>query len=285
MSNQTTLNSKISYVGVGLHSGVEVHLTLQPAEADTGIVFVRQDLPGNPQVEARAENVTSTLRATTIEANGIKLFTIEHMMSAFNAMKIDNCQVIIDAEEPPVADGSSQVFCELIKEAGVRELEAPRREIIIDRLYRVDDGDKFILAVPYDGFRVSFTSINPHPLIGIQYGDYEISPEEYTREVGKARTIAYEAEVEALRKMGLGLGGTMENVIVYNDQGWMNELRYPDELVRHKILDIVGDLRLAGFVRGHFIAVKSGHALNTTMAKLLAREFDPTLTGGKSLPS
>ena len=140
-------------------------------------------------------------------------------------------------------------------------------------MYRVDDGDKFVLALPYDGFRVSFTSINPHPLIGIQYGDYEITTEEYIKEVGAARTIAYEAEVEALRKMGLGLGGTMENVIVYNDEGWMNELRYPDELVRHKILDIVGDLRLAGFIRGHFIAVKSGHALNTTMSKHLAEKF------------
>jgi len=270
---QTTLNSEISYVGVGLHSGVDVHMTLQPAEADTGIVFVRNDLEGSPQVEAKAVNVTSTLRATTIEDNGIKMFTIEHLMSAFNAMKIDNCRVLIDSEEPPVADGSSKVFCELIAEAGIKELEAPRHEIIIDKLYRVDDGDKFILAVPYDGFRVSFTSINPHPLIGIQYGDYEITTEEYIKEVGAARTIAYEAEVEALRKMGLGLGGTMENVIVYNDQGWMNELRYPDELVRHKILDIVGDLRLAGFIRGHFIAVKSGHALNTTMSKHLVEKF------------
>ena len=273
MIKQTTLNSEISYVGVGLHSGVDVHMTLQPAEADTGIVFVRNDLEGSPQVEAKAVNVTSTLRATTIEDNGIKMFTIEHLMSAFNAMKIDNCRVLIDSEEPPVADGSSKVFCELIAEAGIKELEAPRHEIIIDKLYRVDDGDKFILAVPYDGFRVSFTSINPHPLIGIQYGDYEITTEEYINEVGAARTIAYEAEVEALRKMGLGLGGTMENVIVYNDQGWMNELRYPDELVRHKILDIVGDLRLAGFIRGHFIAVKSGHALNTIMSKHLAEKF------------
>ena len=137
----------------------------------------------------------------------------------------------------------------------------------------MDDGDKFILAVPYDGFRVSFTSINPHPLIGIQYGNYEITPESYLSEVAPARTIAYEAEIDALREMGLGLGGTLENVIVYNDDGWMNELRYPDELVRHKILDIVGDLRLTGFIRGHIIAVKSGHALNTTMAKLLAEEF------------
>ena len=273
MVYQTTLNSEVSYTGVGLHSGVDVHMTLQPAPANTGIVFVRRDLPGMPRIEAKASNVTSTVRATTIEANGIKLFTIEHLMSAFNAMGIDNCLVLIDAEEPPVADGSSKVFAELMAKAGIKVLDALRREIVIDRLYRVDDGDKFILAVPYDGFRVSFTSINPHPLIGIQYGNYEITPESYLSEVAPARTIAYEAEIDALREMGLGLGGTLENVIVYNDDGWMNELRYPDELVRHKILDIVGDLRLTGFIRGHIIAVKSGHALNTTMAKLLAEEF------------
>ena len=273
MVYQTTLNSEVSYTGVGLHSGVDVHMTLQPAPANTGIVFVRRDLPGMPRIEAKASNVTSTVRATTIEADGIKLFTIEHLMSSFNAMGIDNCLVLIDAEEPPVADGSSKVFAELMAKAGIKVLDALRREIVIDRLYRVDDGDKFILAVPYDGFRVSFTSINPHPLIGIQYGNYEITPESYLSEVAPARTIAYEAEIDALREMGLGLGGTLENVIVYNDDGWMNELRYPDELVRHKILDIVGDLRLTGFIRGHIIAVKSGHALNTTMAKLLAEEF------------
>ena len=273
MVYQTTLNSEVSYTGVGLHSGVDVHMTLQPAPANTGIVFVRSDLPGMPRIEAKAANVTSTVRATTIEADGIKLFTIEHLMSSFNAMGIDNCLVLIDAEEPPVADGSSKVFAELMAKAGIKVLDALRREIVIDRLYRVDDGDKFILAVPYDGFRVSFTSINPHPLIGIQYGNYEITPESYLSEVAPARTIAYEAEIDALREMGLGLGGTLENVIVYNDDGWMNELRYPDELVRHKILDIVGDLRLTGFIRGHIIAVKSGHALNTTMAKLLAEEF------------
>lgn len=270
---QKTIASSVSYTGVGLHSGKDVHVTLEPGEPDTGIVFVRADLAGAPQVEAVADNVTSTLRATTIEDNGIKMFTIEHMMSAFNALQVDNCRVIIDAEEPPVADGSSRVFMELIEKAGIAEQDKQRQELVIDRIYRVDDGDKFIVALPYDGFRVSFTSINPHPLIGIQYGDYDITQELYAKEIAGARTIAYEAEIEALRKMGLGLGGTMENVIVYNDQGWMNQLRYPDELVRHKILDIVGDLRLAGIVKGHFIAVKSGHALNTTMAKLLRKEF------------
>ena len=273
MALQTTIASAVTYTGIGLHSGREVTMKLQPGKADSGIIFVRADLPGQPQVEARASNVTSTLRATTIEANGIKMFTIEHLMSALHGAGIDNVRIIINAEEPPVADGSSREFFQLIQKAGITELPEDRRELVVDRLYRVDDGDKFVLALPYDGFRISFTSINPHPLIGIQYGDYEITPELYSREVAAARTIACEAEVEALHKMGLGLGGTLESVIVYNDDGWMNPLLYPDELVRHKILDLVGDLRLAGMVRGHFVAVKSGHALNTTMSKLLQREL------------
>ena len=269
MAFQTTIAAPVSYTGVGLHSGKDVTMKLQPAEADTGIVFTRVDLPGQPQVEAKAENVTSTLRATTIEDNGIKMFTIEHVMSAIHGAGIDNVEICINAEEPPVADGSSREFFQLLQKAGIRQLDRERQEIVIDQLYRVDDGDKFVLALPYDGFRVSFTSINPHPLIGIQYGDYEITEEHYLKEIAPARTIAYEKEVEALHKMGLGLGGTLENVIVYNDEGWMNPLIYPDELVRHKILDLVGDLRLAGIVKGHFVAVKSGHALNTTMSKLL----------------
>lgn len=273
MALQTTIASEVSYRGVGLHSGRDVVMKLLPAEADAGIVFIREDLPGCPRIEARAENVTSTLRATTIENNGVRLFTIEHLLSALHGAGIDNIQVSINAEEPPVADGSSREFFQLIQAAGIRELAVERREIVVDRLYRVDDGDKFVLALPYDGLRISFTSVNPHPLVGIQYGDYEITPEVYLREVAAARTIAYEAEVEALHKMGLGLGGTLENVIVYNDEGWMNSLLYPDELVRHKILDLVGDLRLAGIVKGHFVAVRSGHALNTTMSRLLSREL------------
>ena len=157
----------------------------------------------------------------------------------------------MNAEEPPVADGSSLIFFDLLRKAGLRELTAARREIVIDKVYRIDDDGRFVMVVPYDGFRVSFTSINPHRLIGVQYEDFEINPDTYRTELAPARTIAYEAEIEALQKMGLGLGGTMESVIVYNDQGWLNKLRYEDELVRHKMLDVIGDLRLSGIIRGH----------------------------------
>ena len=270
---QQTIAKEAVYTGVGLHSGKEVHMKLLPAQEDTGIVFVRTDLEGQPLVHAVASSVTATVRATTIEENGIKFFTIEHLMSAFQAARIDNCRVELDAEEPPVADGAALEFLDLLASAGIKEQEKERNEIVIDRVYRVDDGDRFVMVLPYDGLRVSFTSLNPHPLVGTQYCDVELDEGVYRKEIAPARTIAYEKEIEALHSMGLGLGGTLENVIVYNDEKWLNTLRFPDELVRHKVLDVLGDLRLAGLIRGHIIAVKSAHALNTQLAKKIYEAF------------
>ena len=275
MQKQRTLKTEISYTGIGLHSGREVHATLKPAPEDTGIVFVRTDLPGAPQIHAKAENVTSTLRATTVEEDGHKVFTIEHLMSAFHAHRIDNAYVELDSEEPPVADGASLVFFELMAKAGIAEQAKDRKEIVIDKVYRIDDEKtgRFVMVLPYDGFRVSFTSLNPHKLIGVQYEDFHIDEAVYHKEIAPARTIAYEKEIQALREMGLGLGGSLENVILYNDEGWLNPLHFEDELVRHKILDVIGDLRLAGIIRGHVIAAASGHALNTQLAKEIAAAY------------
>lgn len=269
MPKQKTLKSAVAVTGKGLHSGVEVQLELKPAEIDSGIFFVRKDLAAGNKISATPENVTSTLRATTLEENGVKVFTVEHLLSALSACGIDNCAVEMNAEEPPVLEGNSIGFFEMIKSAGTIEQAAERKVIRLEKVYRADsdDGKKFIIALPYDGFRISFTSINPHPLIGIQYADFEISEEIYRAEIAPARTIAYEKEIEALYAMGLGRGGNLENVIVYNDEGWLNKLKYPDELVRHKILDVVGDLRLVGFLKCHIIAVASGHALNAQLAK------------------
>lgn len=275
LQKQRTLKTEISYTGIGLHSGREVHATLKPAPEDTGIVFVRTDLPGAPQIHAKAEDVTSTLRATTVEEDGHKVFTIEHLMSAFHAHRIDNAYVELDSEEPPVADGASLVFFELMAKAGIVEQAKDRKEIVIDKVYRIDDEKtgRFVMVLPYDGFRVSFTSLNPHKLIGVQYEDFHIDEAVYHKEIAPARTIAYEKEIQALREMGLGLGGSLENVIVYNDEGWLNPLHFEDELVRHKILDVIGDLRLAGIIRGHVIAAASGHALNTQLAKEIAAAY------------
>lgn len=276
LQKQRTLKTEVSYTGIGLHSGREVHATLKPAPEDTGIVFVRKDLSGEPQIHAKAQNVTSTLRATTVEENGNKVFTIEHLMSAFHAHRIDNAYVELDSEEPPVADGASLVFFELMAKAGIVEQAKDRKEIVIDKVYRIDDEKtgRFVMVLPYDGFRVSFTSLNPHKLIGVQYEDFHVDEAVYHKEIAPARTIAYEEEIQALREIGLGLGGSLENVIVYNDEGWLNPLHFEDELVRHKILDVIGDLRLAGIIRGHVIAVASGHALNTQLAKQIAAAYE-----------
>ena len=275
MPHQITLKREATCFGVGLHSGKNVNMILKPAPVDSGIIFVRTDLDERPSIRAVADNVTATVRSTTLEQNGVKVFTVEHLLSALHAHQIDNCIVELDAEEPPVMHGSAIDFFNLIRLVGTVDQPADRHECVVDKIYRIDDqttnGRRFIIALPYDGFRVSFTSVNPHPLIGIQYGDFDIDRETYAREIASARTIAYENEVETLHKMGLGLGGSLESVIVYNDDGWRNDLIYPDELVRHKILDVIGDLRLAGIFKGHIIAAASGHALNTKLAKLLSK--------------
>ena len=197
-------------------------------------------------------------------------------MSALNACGVDNCLIELDAEEPPVLSGNSIDFFKMIQAAGVVEQDKERKIIRVEKIYRVDgeEGKRFVMALPYNGFRVSFVSVNPHPLIGIQYGDFEITEDIYEREIAPARTIAYEKEIDALHKMGLGLGGTFENVIVYNDEGWLNKLNYPDELVRHKILDVIGDMRLAGILKCHIVAAASGHTLNTQLAKKIYADFN-----------
>jgi len=273
LEHQTTLAKEIQYSGIGLHSGLEVHMRIKPAPAGTGVVFERTDQTDRPRVRASAQNVAATMRATTIEEDGVRFFTIEHLMSAISASGLDNCIVELDSEEPPVADGASLAFFDLIEKAGLKTLDEERSVISVDRVLRIDDGDRFIMIVPYDGLRVSFTSLNPHPLAGTQYTDVIVDAASYRREIAPARTIAYEGEVEALRKAGLGLGGTLETVIVYNDERWLNTLRFPNELVRHKALDVIGDLRLAGVVRGHVIAVKSAHALNTALAKKIYETY------------
>lgn len=267
MQCQTTLASVTQFSGTGLHSGRSVSITLRPAPAGTGIVFVRTDLAGAPQVKACTANVTGTMRATTLEYGIAKVFTVEHLLAAFAALGVDNCQVDIDAVEPPVADGSSLPFIQLIQQAGITELSEPAEVITVKETLAVRLPDKFIAIMPYDGFRISFTSVNPHPMLGVQFGDFELSPAVFEAEIAPARTIGFMHEVAALQAQGLALGGSLENAVVYDHEKVLTPLRFSDELVRHKILDVIGDLALAGRVRGHVVAVKSSHAINTELAK------------------
>lgn len=268
---QTTVAKTVTYIGTGLHSGKDVTITLTPAPINTGIVFERTDLVGNPQVVAMASNVTNAMRATTLESGSAKVFTVEHLLAAFYALEIDNCLVKINSVEPPVADGSALPFVRLIEEAGVVQQEALRTLVEVTEAQTVRVDDKFITILPYDGLRITFTSINPHPMLGVQFGDYEITKEIFIKEIASARTIGFMHEVELLHAQGLALGGNLENVVVYDDEKVLTKLRFPDELVRHKILDIIGDLALAGRIKGHIIAVKSSHAINTALAKKISK--------------
>ena len=264
---QQTLAGSIQCDGIGLHSGKPVSLRLMPAPPDSGVRFVRTDLPGQPQVAARAELVTSVLRATTLTDGEVTVYTIEHLLSALHMLGVDNCLVEMNAPEPPVMDGSAKDFADLILQVGRVTQAAERKEVRLQEAVTVREPDRFIVILPYDGLRVSYTSVNPHPLLGVQYIDLELDEESFLREIAPARTIGFLHEVEALKAKGLGLGGTLENVVVYSEDAVLTPLRYPDELVRHKVLDILGDLFLAGPIRGHIIAVKSSHALNTALAK------------------
>ena len=264
---QQTLAEPVTYSGIGLHSGKNVNMCMLPAEVDTGIVFVRTDLPDKPEISAKPANVSSTLKATTLSENGAEVFTVEHLMAALSMLGIDNCRIEMDSPEPPVTDGSSGVFVDLILEAGRKLQDAPRKIYALDRAFAVHQDDRYICILPYDGYRISFTSINPHPLLGTQYYDIELTEENFLKEIATARTVAFMHEVEQMKKMGLGLGGNTDNVVVFDNTGVLSETRFDDELIRHKILDVIGDLYLLGHIKAHVVAVKTGHAFNAELAR------------------
>ena len=266
-TNQQTLAAPVIYAGIGLHSGKNVNICMLPAEIDTGIVFVRTDLPDKPEIAAKPANVSSTLKATTLSENGAEVFTVEHLMAALSMLGIDNCRIEMDSPEPPVTDGSSAVFADLILQVGRKVQEAQRKVYALDKAFAVHQDDRYICVLPYDGYRISFTSINPHPLLGTQYYDIELTEENFLKEIATARTVAFMHEVEQMKKMGLGLGGNTDNVVVFDNTGVLSETRFDDELIRHKILDVIGDLYLLGHIKAHVVAVKTGHAFNAELAR------------------
>lgn len=267
IEKQHTLKQAASCDGIGLHSGKLVEMTLRPAPVDTGIVFVRTDLEGHPQVHAVASNITAITRATTLTENGASVTTIEHLMAALAILKIDNCYVEMSAAEPPVGDGSAQAFIDEIQKAGIQEQDGERQVYHVDRAFSHYDGDRSIVVLPYEGFRITFTSINPHPLLGTQVLDVEDKGDCFLKEVAAARTVAFEEEIAQLRKMGLGLGGNLDNVVVFGKDKVLSKLRFPDELIRHKILDVIGDMYLLGPIHAHIICMKSGHAFNDNVSR------------------
>ena len=267
---QQTLAGEVTCNGIGLHSGKPVDLKLLPAPIDTGIVFIRVDLPDKPQIRAITANITSTTKATTLSENGAEVFTIEHVMAALAMTRVDNCFVEMSSPEPPVADGSAEVFVQAILKAGRLSQDKERKVYTVDKPFSFYDKDRYICVLPYDGYRITFTSINPHPMLGTQVFDLECREEQVLREIAPARTVAFVEELETLRKMGMGLGGTTENVVVFDANKILSVPRFKDELIRHKILDVIGDLYLLGAINAHVIAMKTGHAFNAAVAKQIA---------------
>lgn len=279
MLKQRTLKSVIHASGVGLHGGVKVGLTLRPAAPDTGIVFRRVDLPEPVDIPAKAFLVGDTRMCSCLEKDGVKVGTIEHLMSALAGLGIDNAWIDIDAPEVPILDGSAAPFIFLIQSAGIEEQNAAKRFIRVTRTVEVSDGDKWARFEPYDGYKLAFSIVFNHPAIdkSAQNAELDFAEQSYVREISRARTFGFMQEVEYLRENGLALGGGLENAIVLDEFRVLNQdgLRYSDEFVKHKILDAIGDLYLVGHpLLAAYASHKGGHALNNQLARALLAQED-----------
>ena len=274
MIKQRTLKNVIRATGVGLHTGEKVYLTLRPALPDTGIVFRRVDLDTPVDIPAKAENVGDTRLSTTLVKDEVRISTVEHLLSAFAGLGIDNAYVDVSAPEVPIMDGSAGPFVFLIQSAGVEEQNIAKRFIRIKRPVEVKEGDKLARFEPFNGFKVSFGIDFDHPAMGhdSRRSVIDFSSTSFVKEVSRARTFGFLRDIEMLRDNGLALGGSMDNAIVVDDFRVLNEdgLRYDDEFVKHKILDAIGDLYLLGHsLIGAFSGYKSGHELNNRLLKAL----------------
>jgi len=270
MDSQQTVRHPASLDGIGLHSGETVTMTVSPAAADTGILFRAAD---GTLIPANTDHVVDSNSATTVGAFGVRVRTIEHLMAAAAALGIDNLMVDIDGPEVPAADGSAKPFVDLLHSAGRVSLAAPRRPITIAQPIRVGTESRWIEVLPADSLRISYTLDNSHPIIGLQAGTFGINEEVFCEELAAARTYGFLRDVPAMRQNGLARGGSPENAIVVGKRSVLNDsLRFPDEFVRHKILDLVGDLALIGRpVIGEITAYKAGHALHSKFVEQILR--------------
>jgi UDP-3-O-[3-hydroxymyristoyl] N-acetylglucosamine deacetylase len=272
MLRQRTLKSLVSASGVGLHTGQKVRITLRPAPVDTGVVFRRVDLPAPVDVPARAELVGEARLASTLIKDGVKIHTVEHLMSALGGLGVDNAYIDIDAPELPIMDGSASPFVLLIQQAGIEEQAAPKKFSRVTRRVEVKEGDKWARLDPYEGYRLSFSIEFRHPVIErtTQAVTVDFAETSYLKEIARARTFGFMHEVEDLRDSGLALGGGLDNAVVLDEYRVLNTegLRFADEFIRHKLLDAIGDLYLLGHpLLGAFTAHKSGHALNNRLLR------------------
>jgi UDP-3-O-[3-hydroxymyristoyl] N-acetylglucosamine deacetylase len=260
--------------GIGLHTGKKISLTLKPAPVDTGIVFRRVDLDPPVEIRARHENVGDTVLSTTLSSGDVRISTVEHLLSAFAGLGIDNSIVELDAAEVPIMDGSAGPFVFLLQSAGIAEQNAPKRFIRVKRSVQVEDKDKWARFDPFEGFKVSFRIDFDHPAFSgdTKQATIDFSTTSFVKEVSRARTFGFLRDYERLREMNLVLGGNLSNAVVVDENRILNEdgLRYEDEFVKHKVLDAIGDLYLLGYsLIGAFSGYKSGHGLNNRLLRAL----------------
>ncbi|MBU1208994.1 MAG: UDP-3-O-acyl-N-acetylglucosamine deacetylase [Proteobacteria bacterium] len=276
MLYQTTVLNKVECSGIGLHTGIPCNLTIRPSVPDSGIVFIRKDLPQNVRIKAHIENVVDATLATTLGIDGVKVSTVEHLMAAFAGLGIDNAEIEMNAAEVPIMDGSAEPFNALLKRAGIQLQDKVKKFVIIKRPVTVTEEDRQATLLPSNDFKISYTIDFKHPLISNQYYLIQISNGNFEREICRARTFGFLSDYEMLKARGFARGGSLENAVVIDESKVINEggLRFTDEFVRHKILDSIGDLWLLGAqVIGHFIGYKSGHTLNHKLIhKLLAHK-------------
>jgi UDP-3-O-[3-hydroxymyristoyl] N-acetylglucosamine deacetylase len=279
MLRQRTLKTVVRASGVGLHGGVKVNMALRPAAPDTGIIFRRVDLPEPKDIPARAVLVGDTRMCSCLDVDGVKVGTIEHLMSALAGLGIDNAWIDLDAPEVPILDGSAAPFIFLIQSAGIEEQDVAKKFIRVTRPVEVHDGDKWARFEPYEGYKLAFSIVFNHPAIdrSAQRAEIDFAEQSYIREISRARTFGFMQEVEFLRENGLALGGGLENAIVLDEFRVLNQdgLRYGDEFVKHKILDAIGDLYLVGHpLLAAYSSHKGGHALNNQLARALLAQQD-----------
>ncbi len=267
--NQRTLAGAVRFDGVGLHTGTAARIEIRPAPVDTGLQFVL----GETHVAANADNVVDTSRATVLGYGANRLSTVEHVLSALFGMEVANARIVVHGDEIPVVDGSAQAFADAFAQTGVVEQAATAHTVELDEVFEIRDGSSALVLLPADELRVRYLADFPAP-IGVQYFDAVVDAKTYCAEIAPARTFGYLHEVEALRARGLALGGTLENALVFAPSGAMQELRWPDEVVRHKVLDLLGDVALLGpRLCAEIIAIKSGHALHVRAMRALRERY------------
>ena len=273
MTRARTIRKKLTCAGIGLHTGKRVNLTLKPAPPGHGVVFRRLDL-GGAEIPASRDSLSAIDYATTLSRGTASVSTTEHLLSAVYGLGIDNLLVELDGPELPIMDGSAAPFVYLLHEAGIREQSERRRYLRIRKPIFVGRKDKSMALYPADRFRVSYTIRFHHPLVGYQTATYDITADSYAADIAPARTFCFLRDVEVLRRNGLALGGSLDNAVVLDDVSILNDkLRFPDEFVRHKILDAVGDLALMGMpLLGHVVAYRAGHALHSELVERLLAE-------------